>query len=342
MADKKITIDAKLLKHMFINGAQEMAKHYAYIDELNVFPVPDGDTGTNMKITLEGASNAIKDVEYTDLFQLGKQFSRGLLMNARGNSGVITSQIFKGMTGLFTEGQAECDVAQFVDCFDNARKIAYAAVSNPIEGTILTVIRVTAEKLMEKKAEFTSVDEVLDYAIKVAEETLSKSPDMLPELKEVGVVDSGGYGLCKILTGMNNALDIELGKQVSVKTEIVQPKKTLVSNFKDDNEGFGYCNEFIMTIGSKVDLKQKDKMKFDLTRFKEDMNKLGDCLVVVVDDNLVKVHIHTTKPYEILKYGSQYGEFNKVKIENMTLQFLERNPGTTLEELANKKKGINE
>jgi DAK2 domain fusion protein YloV len=342
MADKKISIDAKLLKHMFINGASELAKHYAYIDELNVFPVPDGDTGTNMKITLEGAAAVIKDIEYTDLFQLGKQFSRGLLMNARGNSGVITSQIFKGLTGLFTEGQTEVDVPTFVDCFDNARKVAYAAVSNPIEGTILTVIRVTAEKLMEKKAEFTSIDEVLEFAIKAAEEILSKTPDMLPELKEVGVVDSGGYGLCKILTGMNNALDIEMGKQVSTKSEIVQPKKTLVSSFKDDNEGFGYCNEFIMTLGSKVDLKQKDKIKFDLTSFKEAMAKLGDCLVVVVDDQLVKVHVHSTKPYEILKFASQYGEFNKVKVENMTLQFLERNPGTTLEELVNKKKGINE
>ncbi|MDR2557899.1 MAG: DAK2 domain-containing protein [Mycoplasmataceae bacterium] len=332
------TIDVSLLKSMFIGGCEELAKHYQYIDELNVFPVPDGDTGTNMKITFEGAINVIKGVEYKELFLLGKQFSRGLLMNARGNSGVISSQIFKGFTSGFKEGEFEISIPQFVDCFNNAKQVAYNAVSSPVEGTILTIIRVISEELEKKRNSFTSINAVFKYAIKIGEETLLKTPDMLPELKEVGVVDSGGYGLCKFLHGMYEQIDHRTAevKRSESDIDLSNVRKSFIPSLKDNNEGFGYCNEFIMTVGSKVEFNQPDKLPFEFENFKSELEKMGDSLVIVIDENIVKVHIHSTKPYEILQFASQFGEFNKVKIENMTMQFLERNPGTTLESLHNK------
>ncbi|MDR2568520.1 MAG: DAK2 domain-containing protein [Mycoplasmataceae bacterium] len=336
-----ITVDQ--LKKMFIAGAAEIDKHYEYINELNVFPVPDGDTGINMKITSETACEAIRFTQYEDTFTLGKQFSRGLLMGARGNSGVILSQIFKGFCAPFVEGQKTVDVEVLKQSFVKAKEIAYRSVATPVEGTILTIIRVISEEL--PKAKVNSVKELFKVAIEIGEKTLEKTPDMLPELKEVGVVDSGGYGLCKFLHGMYNELQKESGsakKPVKEeKEQNVEVKKNIVPNINDNNNGFGYCNEFIMTIGSKVEITQPDKEKFDLTTFRAELEKLGDSLVVVAEDEIVKVHIHSTKPYEILKFGARFGEFNKVKVENMTLQFLEKNPGTTLESF-NKKKNNSE
>jgi DAK2 domain fusion protein YloV len=328
------------IKDMFLSGSAEIANHFAYIDELNVFPVPDGDTGSNMKTTVEGACDIIRNVEYTDFLTFGKQFSRGLLMNARGNSGVIFSQIIKGFTKDFYEGQTELTINDFINAFTNAKTVAYASVSTPIEGTILTVIRVTAENLNKKRTTFKTLPDVMQAAYDEANAILAKTPDFLTELKEAGVVDSGGYGLVCFIKGMLNALT---GKtdNASSTTEPITSKITSGSptypNFKDNNEGFGYCCEFIMTLESKVALSQKDKVNFNLDKFKRELNKIGNSLAVVVDEKLVKVHVHSTTPNKVLEIGSQYGEFNKVKVENMTMQFLERNPGTTLETMANQK-----
>ncbi|MDR3257704.1 MAG: DAK2 domain-containing protein [Mycoplasmataceae bacterium] len=329
-----LNLNASKLKEMFIAGGEAVSSEYEYINELNVFPVPDGDTGTNMMITINGAIDSIRNIDYTDIQLLGKQFSRGLLMNARGNSGVIFSQIIKGFTSVLKEGKNEIGVLDFVNAFSSAKNTAYAAVASPVEGTILTVIRVTAENLL-KKRNFKSIEDVMETACKEAQAILLKTPELLRELKEVGVVDSGGYGLCRFFDGMLVAL--KQSKTISSIKKIplnkIEAKKSFIDKLEDSNVGFGYCCEFIMTLKAKVSLKQSNKSKFDIKYFKKQLLKIGDSLAIVIDGNIVKVHVHTLTPYRVLEIGADYGEFNKVKIENMTLQFLERNPGTTLETL---------
>jgi DAK2 domain fusion protein YloV len=325
------TLNANKLKEMFLGGEQKIAEEFEYINELNVFPVPDGDTGSNMKITITGACDVIRNQEYKSLGDLGKQFSRGLLMNARGNSGVIFSQIIKGLTSVFDENTKEVYPPILINAFMKAKETAYRAVTMPVEGTILTVIRVTAENLNKKRSHFKTIEEVMTAACKEAENILAKTPEFLQELKEVGVVDSGGYGLCRFLEGMLSALTTKKRKKNEVVVKAALPKHNFIDNFRDNNDGFGYCCEFIMLLKSKVALSQKNKDDFDLSTFKKALSKIGNSLAVVVDEKIVKVHVHSLTPYNVLEIGADYGEFSKVKIENMTLQFLERNPGTTLE-----------
>jgi DAK2 domain fusion protein YloV len=338
-----IKIDIKLLKQMFCNGANEIKKNYEYINDLNVFPVPDGDTGNNMWATVEGGIKKIENNEFADLKLLNKSFYTGLLFGARGNSGVILSQIFKGFGSVFKEGQTEISIEDVSNALINAKTFAYSAVSQPVEGTILTVIRVTSERIAETIAEYKTMLELFDAIVKESEIILAKTKDILPALKEVGVVDSGGYGLVKFLTGMRNVLsgnvDVVSAEITETKKPVEEVKKTTpsaVDKVEDNNDGFGYCNEFIMTLGQKVVLQQKKKDQFILDAFKKKLNSLGDSLVVVVDDNIVKVHVHTPYPYKILQYAQKFGEFNKVKIENMTNQFLENHPGSSLSGNANK------
>ena len=327
-------INSTILKQMFIKGAELISSNYEYIDELNVFPVPDGDTGTNMKITVMGAIESIAD-DYVEPQKLAKTFARGLLMNARGNSGVILSQIFKGFANGLPETQKEMSISDFVNAISSARNAAYKSVATPVEGTILTVIRVVSEKLIEHSGAFSDFKKLLDFVVKEANIILEKTPDFLIELKNIGVVDSGGYGLVKFFEGMRIGLEsdskkIEEKKQASSK--VVTKSLMNKAAFVDDNEGFGYCTEFIMKLKSKVAVEQPEKENYDEEEFKKQMNSLGNSFVYAKDEDIIKVHIHTTKPYEILKFGSEYGEFNRIKIENMTLQFLQRNPGTTLEQ----------
>jgi DAK2 domain fusion protein YloV len=343
-------ITTKKLKEMFINGSKFVSKECERINELNVFPVPDGDTGTNMTITIEGACNSIRLVEHADLQALGKQFARGLLMNARGNSGVIFSQIMKGFVVDFESNQTELDIVSLKKSFSNATKIAYESMVTPIEGTILTVIRETAEAIKNCDSSMS----VINFFAKVcqaARESLIKTPDYLPELRESGVVDSGGYGLCCFLDGMCASLNNN--QQTSTNANIANQQyntnkpslmHSLIKDFKEEEEEeevFGYCTEFIMILLSKVTIHQKDKEIFDLNNFKKIMLRLGNSLAVVCDDNIVKVHIHTIKPYDVLREASRFGEFSKIKIDNMTLQFLERNPGTVLENMESKKRKLN-
>jgi DAK2 domain fusion protein YloV len=328
---------------MLAVGVKTMVEKYKYIDQLNIFPVPDGDTGTNMKITLEGGAKAITGLEFENLFLFGKAFNRGLLMNARGNSGVITSQIFKGFFKNITENQVDMSIDDLIEAFASAKETAYKAVMNPVEGTILTIIRVVSEVIKAKQKTFKSIDELFDSVVETAEKTLLTTPELLPELKEANVVDSGGYGLCRVFEGMNQALDEEIGKTEVTKTKKILVEKTEEANnlpavkkeeFKDNNEGFGYCNEFIIELGSRVTTKQKKKETFDLNYFKKQLGKMGNSIVCVVDENILKVHIHSEDPWGIFAFASRYGEFLKVKVENMTQQFLANNPGTTLESLA--------
>lgn len=328
-------INSTTLKQMLIRGSELISNNYEYIDELNVFPVPDGDTGTNMKITVMGAVDTIVNEEFAEPYNLAKTYARGLLMNARGNSGVILSQIFKGFANGLVQGQNELTISDFVKAMASAKIAAYKSVATPVEGTILTVIRVVSEKLLENSGAFSDFKKLMDFVVVEANIILEKTPDFLIELKNVGVVDSGGYGLCKFFEGMRIGLETneERIEQKTLQSQKVVTK-TLMNKaaFVDDNEGFGYCTEFIMKLKSKVAIQQDEKEEMNEEEFKEQMNKLGDSFVYARDEDIVKVHIHTTKPYEILEYASKFGEFNRVKIENMTLQFLQRNPGSTLEQ----------
>ncbi len=332
----KLTIEQ--IKKMFVAGAAAISEQYEYINELNVFPVPDGDTGSNMKITAEGATNVIKGMEFKDLFTLGRQFSRALLMNARGNSGVIFSQIIKGFVSVFKENVTELTIGEFADAFSKAKEIAYRAVTTPIEGTILTVIRVTAENIDKKKNTYTSIEDLMKDVIKESEDILAQTPDFLPELKNAGVVDSGGYGLVCFFKGMRESFNMSDEKIKEAKQVVKKPlpTKTIKPAFVDNNDGFGYCCEFIAKLGSKVVVEQKDKESLNEKNLKKELLEIGDSLAIVRDEDILKVHVHSVNPYKVLQIGQKYGEFSKVKIENMTFQFLERNPGMTLEKSSKK------
>ncbi len=324
-------INSVTLKKMFINGSEQIAQNFAYINELNVFPIPDGDTGTNMKITSTAAAGELSLIDSDDLSVIGRGFSKALLMNARGNSGVILSQIMKGFVSNFQENQKELNIDDLLKAFESAKDIAYKAVANPIEGTILTVIRCTSEKLNEQHATepFTKAEDLFKYAVEQAKIALDNTPNLLEELKRVGVVDSGGYGLYVFLVGMYEALSMKsehlIEKTRALAGDEIKQKISMQFDDHDNEGGFGYCSEIIMKIGAKIDPSEKGKKKeFNFEKFRETLLGMGNSLVCVQDDDLVKVHVHTFKPGDFLNYAQQYGEFLKVKFENMTQQYLER------------------
>lgn len=308
------TINGAKLKQMIISGTNNLYNHYPEIDALNVFPVPDGDTGTNMNLTMASGAKEIQNRNDEDVYSIAKAFSRGLLMGARGNSGVILSQIFRGFAQAL-DGKVTIDVKDLSDAFLNGKDVAYKAVMRPVEGTILTVIRESATALHDNLASVSSIEKAFELLIEEAHASLERTPELLPVLKQVGVVDSGAAGLIKILEGFYAALK---GKMIEKET---------ASAFEDDKpemaganvaaDEFGYCTEFIMRL-AKED--EADKKHFTESRFSNWLGAHGNSLVVVRDEDLVKVHVHTLKPGEILNFAQQYGEFVKLKIENMTEQ----------------------
>lgn len=318
-------LNINTLIKMFEYGAQQVSKNFEYINKLNVFPVPDGDTGTNMKITITSGYESIKNDKFQDLNTLGKTFSRHILMNARGNSGVIFSQIIKGFTKSFKTNETELSINDLILCFNDAKEIAYKSVVQPIEGTILTVIRVISENLNKNINIFNSIEEVFKMVIEVGKKTLDDTPNMLPELKQAGVVDSGGYGLIQFLIGMENAL---LGKENFIVPKDVPVNATKLMEDVEMNleeDGHGYCTEFLLGLGLKVDDNQK-KNPYLEERFRKEISKYVDSMVLVsdLDEKIVKLHVHTLTPDKILRVGSVYGEFIKIKIENMNLQVSDR------------------
>ncbi len=321
-------IGFKDLKNMFLYGVNKIAENADYINELNVFPVPDGDTGTNLKITSTNAFEEVEKLDIDDIALFGQAFSRALLMNARGNSGVIFSQIIKGFVSGFHADKDFIDVETFINCFQLARNSAYQSVSNPVEGTILTIIRVVDEELFKNIDKLDSIEKVLTLVNDVAKEALDKTPDLLPQLKKVGVVDSGGYGLLMFFNGMLESLSSNTNKRIT--TNLQEKKQNLNSKveelFNDHNyeEGFGYCTELIIKINSKIVPNNEKKQTFYIEQFKLETLKMGDSLVCVQDNDIVKIHIHTTKPGDLLNFAQKYGEFIKIKIENMTEQFYSR------------------
>lgn len=316
---------------MIKGGSKILSLECDYINDLNVFPVPDGDTGSNMDATVKGAITFNIDNKNIESFEdLAKSFSKGLLMNARGNSGVIFSQIMRGFFSNFTNEFVELTPKLLQESFILAKEKAYSSVINPIEGTILTVIRVIAEQVNKKL--YSSVNELFTDVIKYGEIALADTPNLLSELKEVGVVDSGGYGLLSFLKGMDATLNNNIDSLVQkINQDLVVKKGTTAyideSNFEFFNqskneEGFGYCSEIILNLSLSIDPNLKEqKEPFNLEKFKEELLRIGNSLVCVQMDNLVKVHIHTMKPNRLLQIGQKFGEFEKVKIENMTLQY---------------------
>ena len=296
------TLNGQSLKQLLISGSNNLYNHYPEVDALNVFPVPDGDTGMNMNLTLTSGSKEIQNRSDESAYEISKVFSRGLLMGARGNSGVITSQIFRGFSkGL--DGLEEVDAPAFSAAFQKGVEVAYKAVVNPVEGTILTVIRESSQFLADNVKDNMSIEKCLDLMLQEARESLKRTPELLPVLKEAGVIDSGGAGLIRILEGMR----IAAGGDVVERSQATATE-TQASQNEDEQEG--YLLEFILKLS-------KEKKQFNENRFSNLLSTNGDDLVVNVKDENVKVHIRALNPGDILNYAQQFGEFLKVKLVNV-------------------------
>ena len=312
-----MSISAELLQKAFIAGAKNLEANKEYINELNVFPVPDGDTGTNMTLTIMSAAQEVGGIDKPDMETVSKAISSGSLRGARGNSGVILSQLFRGFTREIKKEQ-EINVEILSRACNKAVETAYKAVMKPKEGTILTVAKGMAEKAEELVAESEDLIFVVDEIIKHGDYVLSQTPEMLPVLKEAGVVDSGGEGLMTVVKGAFDALQ---GKKIDYTLEGVA-KKGSGANL-DDIEveeadiKFGYCTEFIINLDNPLDEAEEDK-------FKEFLHSIGDSIVMVADDEIVKVHVHTNQPGEAFTRALTYGSLSRMKVDNMREEHHER------------------
>jgi DAK2 domain fusion protein YloV len=306
------TMDGKLFRDLIVNGSVKLKNNMNRINDLNVFPVPDGDTGSNMSATMSAGANAIKQLEETSIGKVAKALSRGMLMGARGNSGVILSQLFSGIAKSLVD-KDEIGVEEFSYALRSGVEQAYSAVIHPVEGTMLTVSREGADEAISVYEDVEDFEQLFDLYIKELYRSLERTPDLLPILKEVGVVDSGGAGFIEIVEGMRAAL---LGNFYDDKQEQSSDYKVDLTNYKHaEGEDFGYCTEFIMQIEKMSEFSQKD--------FIDMISPLGNSLVVVQDENILKVHIHTQTPGDALNLAQHFGFFVNLKIENMNLQHTE-------------------
>jgi len=304
-------IDGNLLKLLVTNGTIALRNDHQRINELNVFPVPDGDTGSNMQSTMMSGVKAITPLEDASVEKVAKVLSRGLLMGARGNSGVILSQLFSGFAKVF-KGKETATVAEFIQGFAKGVTQAYGAVINPVEGTILTVAREAADKAKKVVKSDSGLLDTMNVYIKEAYESLERTPELLQVLKDAGVIDSGGAGFNVIIDGMILALEGEILEDSKFNT--VPSVAREIGSYEGETD-FGYCTEFIVSL--------KDGDDFDKEEFTKHISEFGDSLVVVSDEEILKVHIHTQTPGDVLNFGQQYGNFATLKIENMTLQHSE-------------------
>lgn len=312
----KSTINAELCAKMFLAGAKNLEANKEWINELNVFPVPDGDTGTNMTLTIMSAAKEVAGLETVNMETLAKAISSGSLRGARGNSGVILSQLLRGFTKGIRDTE-EIDVITITEAFQKAVATAYKAVMKPKEGTILTVAKGFADKATELAlTENVEMEELLSSALIYAEEVLAKTPEMLPVLKEAGVVDSGGQGLIQVLKG---AFDAYLGKEVDYTIEKPEStgEPTQADTRTEADIKFGYCTEFI--IMTKKPMQQAEEQKF-----KAFLESIGDSIVVVADEEIVKVHVHTNDPGVAITRALTYGELSRMKIDNMREEHREK------------------
>lgn len=305
-------IDGTQLKNMIISGANNLENNKGPVNALNVFPVPDGDTGTNMSLTMQSAVKEINAVRSNEIHKIADAVSNGSLMGARGNSGVILSQIWRGFAKAL-KNQSIIDVKVMANALMEGSNTAYKAIMKPTEGTMLTVIRETAEHAARISDSYDDLTSFMEEIIRKANAVLQKTPEMLPVLKNAGVVDAGGKGLICIFEGMYYALRtgelLELMQAAGAETEEKEESRPV---FKEEEISFGYCTEFF--------IKGKD---LKLEKYRDEISPLGDSLVVVGDENLLKVHIHTNNPGKVLELALAYGELSKIKIDNMREQHRE-------------------
>ena len=305
----KNRIDASTLQKMFLAAAKSLEAKKEWINELNVFPVPDGDTGTNMTMTIMAAAKEVAAIENPDMASLAKAISSGSLRGARGNSGVILSQLFRGFTKEIRETDS-MDITTLANALVRATETAYKAVMKPKEGTILTVAKGMSDKAMELVTETDSMEDFIGRVIEHGDFVLSQTPEMLPVLKQAGVVDSGGQGLMQVVKG---AYDAFLGKEISVDVE-VEPKPAVTTAKTVESEPFdirfGYCTEFIINV-------EKEYNEDTEIEFKGYLESIGDCVVVVSDDDIVKVHVHTNHPGLAFEKALTYGSLSRMKVDNM-------------------------
>lgn len=313
MATKTINVD--VLAKMFLAGAQNIEAKKDYINELNVFPVPDGDTGTNMSMTIMSAAKEVTALNNPEMKDLAKAISSGSLRGARGNSGVILSQLLRGFTKAIKE-EKEIDVLALAAACQRARDTAYKAVMKPKEGTILTVASGIATKAAEMAEETDDLEVFIPAVIEYAEEVLNKTPEMLPVLKEAGVVDSGGQGLLEVIKG---GYDAFLGKEIDYSS--IKPSTSVTVNKVNAEDTadikFGYCTEFII-------LTEKEFTEEDEHEFKKFLSSIGDSIVCVADDDVVKIHVHTNDPGLAIQKALTYGQLSKMKIDNMREEHQEK------------------
>ena len=308
-----LKVNGELYKQLIIYGAANLRANYKVIDALNVFPVPDGDTGTNMRMTIEAGAAAIKDATDESIYEMSKKVSRGMLMGARGNSGVILSQFFRGVyKGL--KDIKEASIKEFAKAFQSGVNQAYHAVLKPVEGTILTVAREASEKAFKTVKKNDSLERFFEIYLKEANESLQRTPELLQQLKDAGVVDSGGAGFICVIEGMQKYL---LGEEIQ-EAEVVTEQATVDrGSFNAHSElEFGYCTEFILQLQhAKVNIP-----KFDIKVISNYLETIGNSIVAIQDEDIVKVHVHTMTPGKVFEYCQQFGEFITLKIENMQVQ----------------------
>lgn len=308
------TIDAKLLARMFLAGAKNLDVKKEWINELNVFPVPDGDTGTNMTLTIMSAVKEVNALSDVTMESLAKAISSGSLRGARGNSGVILSQLLRGFTKGIRE-QQQLDAVALARAIDKGVETAYKAVMKPKEGTILTVARGVADKALELADEAEDLQPFFEDILAEARAVLEQTPEMLPVLKEAGVVDSGGQGLVTVLEG---AFDAFLGKEIDLNFEAGEAAKvTKISPQAEADIKFGYCTEFIIVLNKKFG-------EADEKHLKEYLSSIGDSIVCVADDEIVKIHVHTNDPGLAIQKALTYGSLSRIKIDNMREEHQEK------------------
>ena len=325
------TINTELLTRMFLAGAANLEAKKEFINELNVFPVPDGDTGTNMTLTIMSAAKEVSALEQPDMLSVSKAISSGSLRGARGNSGVILSQLLRGFTKEIREYK-EIDVQVLAQACDRARATAYKAVMKPKEGTILTVAKGIAQKAAEMAETTDDLEVFIPEVLKHAEYVLSKTPDMLPVLKDAGVVDSGGQGLVEVLNG---AYDAFQGKEIdysaieaSSGTSMVRPGAQAEADIK-----FGYCTEFII-------MTSKPFSETNETEFKAYLESIGDSIVCVADEDIVKIHVHTNDPGLAIQKALTHGQLSRMKIDNMREEHQEKLIKDAEKQAAEQKKAV--
>ncbi|KAB2337467.1 DAK2 domain-containing protein [Cytobacillus depressus] len=322
-------IDGNRFAEMVIAGANYLSANANYVDSLNVFPVPDGDTGTNMNLSMTSGAKEVKSNIQSHIGKVGVSLSKGLLMGARGNSGVILSQLFRGFSKAI-EQRAEINSMEFAVALQSGVETAYKAVMKPVEGTILTVAKDSAKKAVQVAANESNLIALMEAVVKEAKASLNRTPDLLPVLKEVGVVDSGGQGLVFVYEGFLAELKgeklpdspVALAKMEDLIS--AEHHKNIHSFMNTEDIEFGYCTEFMV----KFEADKLAKKPFSEEAFRMDLSKFGDSLLVIADDELVKVHIHSEQPGECLTYGQRYGSLINMKIENMRQQHTNLIEGT--------------